>query len=95
MAFYRAHILVDTGTPAVLKGAMAVKTALVDEIRARGLDKEIKVVETGDLGIHNGGPGIVVYPEGVTYAILLMNILTPLIDRLTSRRVYGTVKQHA
>ena len=35
------------------------------------------------------------YPEGVTYAILLMNILTPLIDRLTSRRVYGTVKQHA
>ncbi len=35
------------------------------------------------------------YPEGVTYAILLMNILTPLIDRMTSRRVYGTVKKHA
>lgn len=35
------------------------------------------------------------YPEGVTYAILLMNILTPLIDRLTSRRVYGMVKKHA
>lgn len=35
------------------------------------------------------------YPEGVTFAILLMNILTPLIDRMTSRRVYGTVKKHA
>lgn len=35
------------------------------------------------------------YPEGVTYAILLMNILTPLIDRVTSRRVYGMVKKHA
>jgi electron transport complex protein RnfD len=35
------------------------------------------------------------YPEGVTFAILLMNILTPLIDRVTGRRVYGTVKQHA
>lgn len=35
------------------------------------------------------------YPEGVTYAILLMNILTPLIDRMTSRRVYGMVKKHA
>ncbi len=35
------------------------------------------------------------YPEGVTFAILLMNILTPLIDRMTGRRVYGTVKQHA
>ncbi|HSK68636.1 MAG TPA: RnfABCDGE type electron transport complex subunit D [Candidatus Limnocylindria bacterium] len=35
------------------------------------------------------------FPEGVTYAILLMNILTPLIDRMSKRRVYGTVKQHA
>lgn len=35
------------------------------------------------------------YPEGVTYAILLMNILTPLIDKFLKRRVYGEVKQHA
>lgn len=68
MAFYRAHVLVDTGTPAVLKGAMEVKTALVDEIRKRGLDKEIRVLETGDLGIHGGGPAVIVYPEGITYA---------------------------
>ncbi|MDD4080031.1 MAG: RnfABCDGE type electron transport complex subunit D [Eubacteriales bacterium] len=35
------------------------------------------------------------YPEGVTFAILLMNTATPLIDRWTNRRVYGTVKKHA
>jgi len=35
------------------------------------------------------------YPEGVTFAILIMNTVTPLIDRWTSRRVYGTVKKHA
>lgn len=29
------------------------------------------------------------YPEGVTYAILLMNIAAPLIDRCFRRRVYG------
>ncbi len=34
------------------------------------------------------------YPEGVTYAILLMNIATPLIDRSLKRRIYGEVKQH-
>ena len=34
------------------------------------------------------------YPEGVTYAILFMNCLTPMIDRLSSRRVYGMVKKH-
>lgn len=29
------------------------------------------------------------YPEGVSFAILLMNILTPYIDRLARRRVFG------
>ena len=29
------------------------------------------------------------YPEGVSFAILFMNILTPYIDRLTRRRVFG------
>ena len=32
------------------------------------------------------------YPEGTTYAILLANVFTPLIDRFTKRRVYGTGK---
>jgi electron transport complex protein RnfD len=30
------------------------------------------------------------YPEGVAYAILIMNAATPLIDRYTKNRVYGT-----
>ena len=33
------------------------------------------------------------YPEGVTYAILLMNIATPLIDRFLPRRIYGHQKE--
>jgi electron transport complex protein RnfD len=32
------------------------------------------------------------YPEGVSYSILLMNILTPQIDTLTRGRTYGGVK---
>ena len=35
------------------------------------------------------------YPEGVTYGILLMNCVTPLIDKYSKRRVYGEVRQHA
>lgn len=30
------------------------------------------------------------YPEGVSYAILMMNAATPIIDRYTKNRVYGT-----
>jgi electron transport complex protein RnfD len=29
------------------------------------------------------------YPEGVSYAILMMNAVTPIIDRYTKNRVYG------
>jgi electron transport complex protein RnfD len=32
-------------------------------------------------------------PEGVMYSILLMNALTPLIDRLTQPRIYGAEKK--
>jgi len=31
------------------------------------------------------------YPEGVSYAILMMNAATPIIDRFTRNRIYGTV----
>ncbi len=34
------------------------------------------------------------YPEGASFSILFMNVVTPLIDRYTVRRVYGTGKQH-
>jgi len=35
------------------------------------------------------------YPEGVTFAILLMNIATPLIERITMPRMYGEVTRDA
>ena len=35
------------------------------------------------------------YPEGTTYGILLMNVATPLIDRVTKRRIYGEVRTDA
>jgi electron transport complex protein RnfD len=33
------------------------------------------------------------YPEGVAFSILLMNAFTPLIDRVTKSRVYGTKRK--
>ena len=35
------------------------------------------------------------YPEGVAYSILLMNVVTPLLDRYTKERVFGRVPGHA
>ena len=33
-----------------------------------------------------------VYPEGVSFAILFMNILTPYIEKLTAHKVFGGTK---
>ena len=35
------------------------------------------------------------YPEGTSFAILFMNVLTPLIDRYTMPKCFGEVKKHA
>lgn len=35
------------------------------------------------------------FPEGVTYAVMFMNILTPLIDRYTPSKIFGEVRKHA
>ncbi|MBJ6799797.1 RnfABCDGE type electron transport complex subunit D [Geomonas propionica] len=35
------------------------------------------------------------YPEGVAYSILLMNVVTPLLDRYSRGRVFGRGKAHA
>ena len=34
-----------------------------------------------------------IYPEGVSFAILIMNILNPYIDSLTARKLFGGVKK--
>ena len=57
------------------------------------------VTATGQIimGIGVGGLVFVIrtfgsYPEGVTYAILFMNLVSPLIDRFIRPRIYGEVK---
>ena len=60
------------------------------------------MTHTGQM-IFAAGAGLIIalirafggYPEGTTYAILLMNVLTPLIDRVTRGRIYGEVKSRA
>ena len=94
MSFYRAHILVCNGTPCILKGSRAVQTALVDEIKKKGLENEIKVVETGCLGISEVGPVMVVYPEGVTYCKVTVEDVPTIVEehllkgRVVQRLVY-------
>lgn len=68
MKLHRMHILVSIDAYTVAQGARAVKDALVKMIDLAGLTEEIKIIETGSLGIYNKGVVLVVYPEGIYYA---------------------------
>ncbi len=67
MEMYRSHVLVCAGAGCISSDCKSVSKALQENIAKYGLDKEIKVVETGCMGPCDLGPVIMVFPDGVFY----------------------------
>jgi len=67
MEHYRAHVLICAGTGCIASGSKKIEAALREQIAQKGLDKEVKIVETGCHGFCEMGPLVIVYPEGVFY----------------------------
>ena len=65
MESIRAQVLVCAGAGCISSGCKAVQAALLEEIKELGMEKEIKVVETGCMGPCDLGPILVVYPEEI------------------------------
>ena len=68
MDIVRSHILVCGGTGCTANHSVELMEALESELKAQGLDKEVKVVQTGCHGLCELGPIMVVYPEGAFYS---------------------------
>jgi len=67
MALVRAHILICTGTGCIASGAKEVLAKFEQELKAKKLWDEVSVVETGCHGFCEGGPLVIIYPEGTFY----------------------------
>ncbi|AEE96447.1 NAD(P)-dependent iron-only hydrogenase diaphorase component flavoprotein [Mahella australiensis 50-1 BON] len=67
MELYRSHVLVCGGTGCTSSGAQQLIEALNNEIERLHLSNEVKVVQTGCLGLCERGPNVVIYPEGAYY----------------------------
>ena len=65
---FRIHALICGGTGCTSSGSAEIQEALHREIAAKGLEDEIKVVQTGCFGLCALGPIMIVYPEGVFYS---------------------------
>src|SRR5271157_1608965 len=67
METYRTSVMLCGGTGCIAGGSLKLKKALDEEIKLRGLDKEINVVLTGCNGFCAEGPVMTVYPEDIFY----------------------------
>ena len=68
MDLYRAHVLVCGGTGCTSSGSAKLVERFEEQLKANGLDKEVKVVRTGCFGLCEAGPVVIVYPEGTFYS---------------------------
>ncbi|HEY8364083.1 MAG TPA: NADH-quinone oxidoreductase subunit NuoF [Haloplasmataceae bacterium] len=68
MQFYRAHVLICGGTGCTSGKSVEIKQEMEKELKALGLDNEVKVIMTGCFGLCEAGPIVVVYPEGTFYS---------------------------
>jgi NADH-quinone oxidoreductase subunit F len=67
MSIYRTHILLPVDEGTVQAGVFEVKRRLENELQARKLQKEIKVLESGSVGLVGKGVILAVYPDRIYY----------------------------
>lgn len=80
MKIHRMHVLVSMDTHTIAQGARSVKDALVKTIEVAGLKDEIRVVETGSLGIYDQGVVLVIYPEGIYYSNVKIEDIPEIVE---------------
>ena len=76
----RTYCLICGGTGCHATGCIAVKTALEQEITAKGLVDRVKVVETGCNGFCAMGPLLVVHPGDIFYQKLTVDDIPELVE---------------
>ena len=76
----RTYCLICGGTGCHATGSIAVKTALEQEIEAKGIADRVKVVETGCNGFCAMGPLLVVHPGDIFYQKLTADDIPELVE---------------
>ena len=76
----RSHVLICGGTGCTSSGSPAIREHLQKELKAKGLEEEIKVVQTGCFGLCALGPIMIVYPEGTFYSRVTEADVTEIVE---------------
>jgi len=91
----RSHVLICGGTGCTSSGSQALRAKLAEELKEKGLEEEIKIVQTGCFGLCALGPIMIVYPEGTFYSRVTVDDIPEIVEehllkgRIVERLVYN------
>ena len=94
MKTFRYHVLICKGEKCQSKDSNKIIENFYYEIKSQKLEDQVKVVETGCLGLCEAGPVVMIYPEGTTYAEVLPEDVREIVNehlikgRILERLVY-------
>jgi len=78
---YDAHVLVCKGGDCKKRGSKDVQKALKDELRAGGMNRDVRVDSVECLGLCKHGPNAIVYPSGTWYLGLIEADAPEIVDK--------------
>ena len=99
MNIYRSHVLVCGGTGCTSSGSKTLQAEFEKQLKEKGLENEIKLVETGCFGLCALGPVVVVYPEGAFYSRVQASDVAEIVEehllkgRIVKRLLYSETVQ--
>lgn len=91
---FRSNVLVCGGTGCTSSNSEVIIDRLQEEIKVKGLDKEVNVVRTGCFGLCALGPIVIVYPEGSFYSMVTPEDVPEIVEehllkgRIVKRLLY-------
>lgn len=91
---YRSHVLVCGGTGCTSSHSAEIIEKLEQELKAKGLENEVKVIKTGCFGLCALGPVMIVYPEGCFYSEVKVDDVPEIVEehllkgRMVKRLLY-------
>lgn len=91
---YRSHVLVCGGTGCTSSNSELIIEKLKEQIKGKGLEKEVNVVRTGCFGLCALGPIMIVYPEGCFYSMVKVEDIPEIVEehllkgRIVTRLLY-------
>ncbi|MDY5940722.1 MAG: NADH-quinone oxidoreductase subunit NuoF [Eubacteriales bacterium] len=77
---FRSTVLICGGTGCSSSGSAKIKDKMIEELKANGLENEVKVVVTGCFGLCALGPVMIVYPEGTFYSRMTVDHVPEIVS---------------